>query len=475
VMPNFFAWLSLALWPFVALAIYATRRSGARIARTTAWMMVLPVMFLPSSIALKTQGIPYLDKHRLSFLTIALALQLFHHDELLGKTRRHHLPKLVLLALFLGVIATVRTNGDAIAFGTTALPGLTSYDILSIGAALILDFYLPFAVGQRVYRTEQDLRDLLEVLSMCGLIYAPLCLVELRLSPQLHYWLYGYHPSEFAQAVREGGYRPVVFMSHGLSVAKFWFMCLCAAVALRRVPFKGGPIPAAMRATVACVFVLLCKSLAAIIYSAGSLFVQLALSSKAMSRVIAALVILVIAYPAARLSNVFPTDDVVRFFSEISPDRADSLHFRFRNEDALIARAKERPLFGWGTFGRSRIFDAESGEDLSVTDGFWIIQFGQYGYVGLAAFAALMLVPVLRFVGRRARMPNTSQALLGALAFMVLIFAIDLFPNTYSDSLPLAYAGALFTLSGSIRRSTVARKTSTAGELGISAIVRARA
>ena len=468
-MPNWFAWLALAISPFVVLVTYATRRSSARVARTTAWMMVLPVMFLPSGTAFKMSGVPFLDKHRLSFLAIAIALQLFHRGELLGKARWHNFPRLVLLGLVLGAVATVRTNADVLAFGPRVLPGLTSYDVVSISVARVLDLYLPFVVGQRVYRTERDLRDLLEVLSICGLIYAPLCLFELRMSPSLHYWVYGTYPSQFAQAIRQGGYRPIVFMSHGLSVAMFLFTCLCAALALRKVRATGGPVSAGARAAVTGVLVLLCKSLASIIYSAGSLVVHLALSSKAIARMLAVCVVLIVAYPAAQLSSVFPADEVVRFFAGVNPDRAESLLFRFRHEGALVARARERPLFGWGTFGRNRIFDEESGQDLSVTDGTWIIYFGQFGYAGLAALGALMLVPVLRFTWSRARMPETSQALVGALAFMVVIFTINLFPNSYSDSLPLAYAGALFTLSGYVRRSRAARRAIARGPLEISA------
>jgi hypothetical protein len=459
-MPNWFAWLALAVWPLVVLATYAARRTSARLARTTAWMMVLPVMFLPSGPQLKVSGIPYLDKHRLGFVSIAIALQLFHRHDLLGKARWHQFPRLVLLALIGGAVGTVYTNRDALAFGPNVLPGLTSYDVVSISGARVLDLYLPFAVGQRVFRTERDLRDLMEVLSLCGLVYAPLCLFELRMSPQLHYWIYGTTPSQFAQAIRGGGYRPIVFMSHGLSVAMFLFACLCAALALRAVRATGGPVTAGSRATLTGLLLVACKSLASIIYSGVALVVHLALSSKSLARVLAVCVALIAAYPVAQVSNVFPSGEVVRFFYSINPDRAESLWFRMRHESALVARARERPFFGWGTFGRNRIYDDESGQDLSVTDGTWIIQFGEFGYVGLAVLGALMLVPVLRFTWSRARMPETAQALGGALAFMVVIFTINLFPNSYADALPVAYAGALFTLANTIRRPRPARRMS---------------
>ena len=46
----------------------------------------------------------------------------------------------------------------------------------------------------------------------------PLCLYEIRMSPQLHYLVYGFYPSFFGMSVRFGGYRPTVFLQHGLAV-----------------------------------------------------------------------------------------------------------------------------------------------------------------------------------------------------------------------------------------------------------------
>jgi hypothetical protein len=295
------------------------------------------------------------------------------------------------------------------------------------------------------FRTERDLRDLFDVLSRCALIYAPFCLVELRLSPQFHNWVYGYGPSQFQQAVRGGGYRPVVFMNHGLSVAMFMFSCLCAGMGLQRVRAALRPTPGT-RIAVAGILVFLCRSLGAITYSLAAAVMQFLLSSKALGRVVLALALLAIAYPATRASKVFPTSEVVAFFDHISPERADSLEFRFANEDALVARAMKRPIFGWGTFSRNRVF-ASWGQDMAVTDGYWILQLGSFGYVGLAGFLALMVVPLLRFLRNRARMPEMSQVLLGALALIVVVFTIDLLPNARSDFLSIAYAGCLFGLA----------------------------
>jgi hypothetical protein len=460
VTPNALAWLALAAWPALVLVFYALRSRTRRVAVTTTWMMVLPVMFLPSALAFKTPGVPPLDKDRISFLAIALALALFHPRELRSRARWRYFPVVVIAVLSYGVFRTVRSNPDVLAFGPTILPGLTSHDIPSNVVALLLDLFLPFFVGQRVFRTERDLRDLFRVLTTCALVYAPFMVVELRMSPQFHNWVYGYHPSAFLQGIRGSGYRPTVFMKHGLSVAMFSFTALCAAMALARIRARLPRPSAPARVGITAAMVLACKSYGAIIYSLVAAPLILLFSRRLVRVVVLVLAVGVVAYPTARATGWFPTQDVVSFFARIDGERAFSLSFRFNQEDELLRRASERPTFGWGTFGRNRVY-APWGQDVSVTDGYWVIALGIWGFLGFAGFFAMLVVPLLRYIWNSPRMPWTSQVLAGTLAFIVVVSTVDLLPNARSDHLPIAYAGALFTLAGSlvrkVRRSRLAR------------------
>jgi hypothetical protein len=54
----------------------------------------------------------------------------------------------------------------------------------------------------------------------------------------LHTWVYGYFPHSFAQQLRYGGYRPVVFMGHGLLVALFAAIALISAVVMWQLKSK---------------------------------------------------------------------------------------------------------------------------------------------------------------------------------------------------------------------------------------------
>jgi hypothetical protein len=451
VTPNTLAWLALAAWPVVVFGFYAYRSARGRVAATTAWMMILPVMFLPSALAFKTPGVPSLDKDRISFLAIALALALFHRPTLRSRAPWRHFPVVVIAVLSYGIFRTVHLNPDVLTFGPTVLPGLTGHDIPSNILSLILDLYLPFFVGQKVFRTERDLRDLFRVLTTCALLYAPFMLIELRLSPQFHNWVYGYHPSAFLQGIRGSGYRPTVFMKHGLSVAMFSFTTLCAAIALAKVRARLQKPSARVRVLVSGGLVVACKSLGPFIYSLAIAPLIILFSNRLVRIVVLVLAVGVVAYPTARATGWFPTKEVVSFFARIDGERAFSLGFRFNQEDELLRRARERPAFGWGTFGRNRVY-ASWGQDVSITDGYWVIALGIWGFFGFAGFFAMLVVPLLRYVWNSPRLPWASQVLMGSLALIVVTFTVDLLPNARSDHLPIAYAGALFTLAGAIRR-----------------------
>src|SRR5262249_6438367 len=102
-------------------------------------------------------------------------------------------------------------------------------------------------------------------------------------------------------------------------------------------------------------------------------------------------------YVAGRTSGSWEGGGVVRDVKEnLGSDRAQSLEFRLHNEDRLVKRALERPAFGWGGWGRARIFD-EDGKDTTVTDGLWIIALGDRGFTGLVALGAALLLPAVRF------------------------------------------------------------------------------
>ena len=116
-----------------------------------------------------------------------------------------------------------------------------------------------------------------------------------------------------------------------------------------------------------------------------------------------------------------------------------SLDFRFRNEDVLLEHANEKPLFGWGGWGRNMVYD-EKGRNISITDGKWVIIFGKDGWFGyLATFGLLTLPVMLLAIRRRDDLTLASSALSVALVANL----IDLIPNSGLTPLTWLMAGAI--------------------------------
>src|SRR5262249_29886497 len=148
------------------------------------------------------------------------------------------------------------------------------------------------------------------------------------------------------------------------------------------------------------------------------------------ARVLAIVALIVITYPVSRALDWFPTKTLVELSDLFSEDRAASLEFRFQNEDLLVARARERIWFGWGSWGRNNDVPADTPIGRPVTDGYWIIALGQEGVVGFVGAFGLLLAPGLMAARRLLRAPPEGT-ILATVAWIVIMNAVDLLPNGF--------------------------------------------
>jgi hypothetical protein len=86
---------------------------------------------------------------------------------------------------------------------------LDLYDSVASMAYQTTSWGLPYLIGRMYFNDLKGLRELAIGIVAGGLVYAPLCWLEIRLSPQLNVWVYGYHQHSFVQTERYGGYRPM--------------------------------------------------------------------------------------------------------------------------------------------------------------------------------------------------------------------------------------------------------------------------
>jgi len=203
---NWVATLALLSWPVVAFWLYSTRR----LSRATAWTILGGQLLLPVGAVIKlAPGVPQLDKATIPNLAALLGCVFVARQRV--RLSRIGLAEVFLLMLFVGPFITSELNGDMVITGGVPLPGLGYYDALSwveSQFALLLAFFL----GRQFLRNSADSAEILRALVVAGLLYSIPMLVEIRLSPQLHNWVYGYHAHAFDQQMREGGFRPTVFM-----------------------------------------------------------------------------------------------------------------------------------------------------------------------------------------------------------------------------------------------------------------------
>lgn len=197
---------------------------------------------------------------------------------------------------------------------------------------------------------------------------------------------------------------------------------------------------------------VMCKTLGALV--SGCVLVPLVRFTKPRTQITIATVLVsaVLAYPILRTLDFIPTAAVVEMTRMVHVDRANSLNERFEQEGALLGRALQRPWFGWGRWGRGRIHDIESGGDISITDGHWIITVGNFGLIGFILEFGLLVLPVFRAL-RALKFADSSrdQVFLGALALIVAINAVDLLPNSSISPWTWLLAGALMGRTDMLR------------------------
>jgi len=347
---------------------------------------------------------------------------------------------------------------------------------------------VPYFVGRLYFDDLASFHELARGIVIGGLVYAPLCLLETRLSPQLHAWTYGYQQHDFSQAIRDGGYRPLVFMAHGLAVGMWLAVWLWWTQALPRLDVGRWrrPLPMGAVALFLLVAVVLIKSAGALalgLAGAGTLF---AARWVPLPLAMAGLIAVAPLYIAGRsISGATPTgwtqtsfedhlqveslerralakpvfgwwpgatgQDFVDFLTKLfNKDRAESFAFRMKQEDKLLEKALRKPIFGWGGEGRARLYNPATGRDESTADGLWIVMLGDRGYFGLAALCLAILLPAIRFTWLHPQRmwAHPAFAPMAAIAVILVIVMIDDLSNAMSNPIFILASGALASVSG---------------------------
>ncbi len=417
-----FAWIPVVLYLFTRFE----PQRAAIIAFLAAWLF-LPMAKYP------LPGIPDYTKMSATCFGIFLSAMIFDSQRIMAfKPRAMDIPMLIwcLCPLF-----------------SSLANGLGFYDGIASLLTQTVKWGFPYLIGRIYFSSLDGLGKYAIGIFAGGLIYIPLCLYESRMSPQLHHMFYGFTQSAFDQSYRYGGWRPMVFMDHGLMVGMWMVSASLVGLWLYRTGALKELRGYSMRwlVPVLTVTAVMCRSTGAVALYIMGAAALLATQKLKSAVIIMCLLCLPVGYLVTRSTEFWSGKNLVEFISNtLSEDRAASIDFRFKNENILAEKALQQPVFGWGGWGRARVYDAE-GNDVSVTDGLWIIVFGQYGLLGIAALTASVLLPVARLLrlypARTWSTPEVAPA--AALAVLLILYMIDNLLNAMINPIFMVAAGGL--------------------------------
>jgi hypothetical protein len=304
----------------------------------------------------------------------------------------------------------------------------------AIGACLSSELYqvlawgVPYLAGRLYFSDTESMLLAAKAFVIGGMVYVPLCLIELFTGPQMYAHLYGYQPYRWIGAQRYLGFRPVGLLEDGNQLG-IW-MATSTLVALwlwRRSQVKEIlGIPIGWVGSIVLMVTLLCQSVGSIVIVVGVL-PFLFLGRGYVTRVLTAAVLLaILVLTSLRLANVMSvralaTHDgaaiaTAHFLKKIG---RNSFGWRLAQDEKHVGVALERPILGSGEWDW---WKGSSSRPWSL----WLLAFGMYGVVGLLALQCLQLLPVARFVSHPiARSETDGSDLRRAMAAVILMSAID--------------------------------------------------
>lgn len=408
---------------------------GITVIVAVGWLVVSPRAFIPLS------GLPELTKDVGVSYAIVLGLLLARSDLL--RAFRFRALDLFAAAWIVAPFVSSVTNG------------LGLWDACSELYERTFIWGVPYFVGRVGVRSLRDLRECAIGVIIAGLIAAPLCLLEIRLSPQIHRWVYGVHAAPFHMSMRLGGYRPTLMFRHGIEVGTWMACASIVAVWFGLVVGREKLMSIPMRAHGIGLFVVtvMCRSLGTLALLFGSIGIVLFTRATRMKAALMMLVLATPAYIGVRTTGIWSPEMIAGLVEEhIDPDRAHSMRARIIQEDEMGAKAADRLLFGWGGHNRFRVFD-EYGEATTPIDALWMIAYGKNGLLGLIGLYGMLCVPAILIIHRThaGLLLHPKMAGVVGLILALMIATGDSLQNAFFSPLMMIAAGGLVSTAASLR------------------------
>lgn len=446
MLPAGNALVPLMMYSWIPIVLYIYLRYPAQ--RAVIICFILATLFLPVA-SINFPGIPDITKMSATSYGILLATAIYD-SERFSKFKFSWIDIPMVLWAVVSPFMSSITND------------LGPYDGFSQALNGAVVWGIPYFLGRLYLGSLEGMKQLAIGIFIGALVYVPFCWYESRTFSSLHTLVYGVNTGrDMAQSFRYGGYRPQVFMEHGLMLG-VWLMtaCLMGLVLWRTgivKRFWNLPIGVLM-GILLLTFVAARSTGAYMLFLLGAVILFIAWRFRNVW-IVWVLIAGICYYLFLGASGTFPNKQIIGTMSQFfNADRVGSLQFRFDNEEILGVKARQRMLFGWGGFGRNRVFD-EMGEDTTITDSLWIIAFGVNGVFGLASMTASILLPsivfLVRYPARLWKNPNVAPA--AALAVCVVLYMLDCVLNAMVNPIFMLAAGGLASISLQPKRVAAAQ------------------
>lgn len=441
MQPNTFAIFVLFAWPLAMLVIAMVLP-----ARKAVLISILGGnLFLPAT-GIAISGLPNYTKLVAAGLGALLVALFFAFPKLVSWR-----PKLIDL-FFLGFL---------IAPGISSINnGLGTYDAISVVGNRFFQWGVPYWIGRTLFTDLGALRDLSIAVVVSAILYAPLCMYEIIMSPQLSTQIYGFRPSSFVMTYRMGGWRPMVFMQHGLALAAWMATAALVAWILwrsRAISNIWG-IPMSLIAIGLVLLTIALRSTGAAILMLGLISAAEFIQFTRLRPLLLVMIMLPMGFIGIRTLG-WEGNQLVEATSFLGEERSGSLEMRLENDTLIVDKAMNKPAFGWGGWGRWRVTD-DRGVDITVSDSWWAILLGSTGVFGLACTYITFIGPLVSLSRHKTR-TRIFIGPLGAawgIGFGVLLFVLDTLANAMPNTSFMIMSATLVSIAAPLRSFTRASR-----------------
>ncbi len=266
------------------------------------------------------------------------------------------------------------------------------------GAAyLFFAWLVPFYLGRFYLYDRDSLLLLARAVALAGVLYIPICLVELFSGPQIYSRIYGYQPFQWIGAQRYFGFRPIGLLEDGnqlgIWMASAAFVGLAASILQPRMRLFNIPLKWVALPLIAVT--LMCQSVGSVLALGVMLLLFWFCNRFPLRLTLTALLCGVLCFACLQLSHVVRWRELGRnnpaarsIANSLSEVGRKSFGWRLGRDENQASIVRRKPFFGsgewdWWRSGGIRPWDI------------WMLVAGMYGIVGALAVALILLMPVI--------------------------------------------------------------------------------